>query len=86
MQVVLAMFNEQADKDSDYYAKDVGGTPVAERRSCCTGSDVLISAIQRAEENLPILNKKRLKQGLEPLQLYPMDTTIVKVGKCFQFT
>lgn len=86
MQVVLATFNEQADKDGDYYAKDVGGTPVGERRSCFTGSDVLISAIQKAEENLPILNKKRLEQGLEPLKLYPMDTTIVKVGKCFQFT
>lgn len=85
MQVVLATFNEQADKDGDYYAKDVGGTPVGERCSCFTGSDVLISAIQKAEENLPILNKKRLEQGLEPLKLYPMDTTIVKVGKCFQF-
>lgn len=25
-------------------------------------------------------------KGLDALQLYPMDTTIVKVGKCFQFT
>lgn len=59
------------------------GTPVGERHSCFTGSDVLISSIQKVEENLPIHHKKRLEQGLEPLKLYPMDTTIVKVGKCF---
>lgn len=86
MQVVLATFNESSDKDGDCYTKNPDGTPVGERRSCFTGSDILISAIQKAESNLPVVNKKRSEQGLPPLQLYPMDTTIVKVGKCFQFT
>lgn len=86
MQVVLATFNESPDKDGDYYTKNQDGTPLGERRSCFTGSDILISAIQKAESNLPIINKSRAEKGLSPLSLYPMDTTIVKVGKCFQFT
>ena len=86
MQVVLATFNESPDKDGDYYTKNPDGTPVGERRSCFTGSDILISAIQKAENNLPAINKKRSENGLPLLSLYPMDTTIVKVGKCFQFT
>lgn len=86
MQVVLATFNELPDKDSDYYTKNPDGTPVGERRSCFTGSDILISAIQKAENSLPAINKKRSENGLSLLSLYPMDTTIVKVGKCFQFT
>lgn len=86
MQIVLATFNEQADKDGDFHTKNPDGTPVGERRSCFTGSDILISAIQRAETNLPIINKQRQEQGLPPLKLYPMDTIIVKSGKCFQFT
>lgn len=86
MQVVLATFNESPDQNGDYYTKNPDGTPVGERRSCFTGSDILISAVQKAESNLPIMNKTRSEKGLPPLQLYPMDTTIVKVGKCFQFT
>lgn len=86
MQVVLASFDEAPDKDGDYFYKNPDGTPKGERRSCFTGSDILISAIQKAESKLPIVNKTRSEQGLPPLQLYPMDTTIVKVGKCFQFT
>ena len=86
LQVVLATFNESPDKDGDYYTKNPDGTPVGERRSCFTGSDILISAIQKAENNLPAINKKRSENGLPLLSLYPMDTTIVKVGKCFQFT
>ena len=86
MQVVLATFNELPDKDNDCYTKNPDGTPVGERRSCFTGSDILISAIQKAENNLPTINKKRSENGLSLLSLYPMDTTIVKVGKCFQFT
>lgn len=81
MQVVLATF-----KDNGEYVKREDGTPDGERRSCFTGSDILIGAIQKAETNLPMINKQRQDKGLEPLQLYPMDTTIVKVGKCFQFT
>lgn len=86
MQVVLASFDETPDKNGDYFYKNPDGTPKGERRSCFTGSDILISAIQKAESKLPIVNKTRSEQGLPPLQLYPMDTTIVKVGKCFQFT
>jgi hypothetical protein len=81
MQVCLAKFSENGD-----YAKHADGTPDGERRSCFTGSDILIGAIQKAENNLPRINQEREKKGLAPLQLYPMDTTIVKVGKCFQFT
>lgn len=81
MQVVLATF-----KDNGEYVKREDGTPDGERRSCFTGSDILIGAIQKAETNMPIINKNRQEKGLESLLLYPMDTTIVKVGKCFQFT
>jgi hypothetical protein len=81
MQVCLASFSENGD-----YVKRTDGTPDGERRSCFTGSDILIGAIQKAENNLPRINQEREKKGLDPLQLYPMDTTIVKVGKCFQFT
>ena len=81
MQVVLATFLEDGS-----YVKCADGTPDGERRSCFTGSDILIGAIQRAETNIPIINKQRQEKGLEALCLYPMDTTIVKVGKCFQFT
>ncbi|MDD4728574.1 MAG: hypothetical protein PHN55_07480 [Dysgonamonadaceae bacterium] len=81
MQVVLATFEDNGD-----YLKREDGTPDGERRSCFTGSDILIGAIQKAESNLPVINKQRQDKGLDLLQLYPMDTTIVKVGKCFQFT
>ena len=81
MQVVLATFLEDGS-----YVKRSDGTPDGERRSCFTGSDVLIGAIQKAETNMQSINKERKEKGLEPLQLYPLDTTIVKVGKCFQFT
>lgn len=81
MQVCLATFLENGD-----YVKQSDGTPQGERRSCFTGSDILIGAIQKAENNLPRINQDREKKNLEPLHLYPMDTTIVKVGKCFQFT
>lgn len=81
MQVCLVAFLESGD-----YVKHEDGTPDGERRSCFTGSDILIGAIQKAENNLPMINQDREKRGLAPLRLYPMDTTIVKVGKCFQFT
>lgn len=81
MQVVLATFLENGE-----YVKRADGSPDGERRSCFTGSDILIGAIQRAETNLPIINNQRQEKGLESLSLYPIDTTIVKVGKCFQFT
>lgn len=86
MQVVLATFNETPDENGDYFTKNPDGTPQGQRRSCFTGSDILISSIQMAEKSLPELNKQRAESGERPLQLFPMDTTIVKVGKCFQFT
>ena len=67
MQIVLATFEE------DDYQKEADGTPSGERRSCFTGSDVLISCIQAAE-------------NLGKNDLYPIDTTIRKIGKCFQLT
>ena len=86
MQVVLATFNEQADVDGDFFTKDASGNAVGERRSCFTGSDILIGYIQKAQTQLPTINEKRKANGEKPLNLFPMDTTIVKVGKCFQFT
>lgn len=86
MQVVLATFNTMPDQSGDYYQKDASGVAVGERRSCFTGSDILISAIQKAESQMPALNRERQEQGKPLLSVYPIDTTIVKVGKCFQFT
>lgn len=86
MQVVLATFNPTPDKSGDYYQKDESGVAIGERRSCFTGSDILISAIQKAESRMPALNKERQERGEPLLSVYPIDTTIVKVGKCFQFT
>lgn len=71
MQIVLATFNENCDANG-------------ERRSCFTGSDILIDEIQRAESQVAEINKS-LKDGEKPQTLFPIDTTIVKTGKCFQF-
>ncbi|WP_373724326.1 hypothetical protein [Bacteroides heparinolyticus] len=86
MQVVLATFNPTPDAAGDYFQKDASGNAVGERRSCFTGSDILISAIQKAESRLPEMNKERRESNQPLLSIYPIDTTIVKVGKCFQFT
>ncbi len=86
MQVVLATFNQQPDADGDFFTKDASGNAVGERRSCFTGSDILIGYIQKAQTQLPIINERRKENGEKPLSLFPMDTTIVKIGKCFQFT
>lgn len=86
MQVVLATFNETPDAKGDFYVKNPDGTPVGERRCCFTGSDILIEGIQAAEEKISAINAERVAKGETPLELYPIDTTIVKVGKCFNFT
>lgn len=86
MQVVLATFNPTPDTSGDYYQKDENGVAIGERRSCFTGSDILISAIQKAESKMPEINKARQEHGETLLSIYPIDTTIVKIGKCFQFT
>lgn len=72
MQVVFADFHDEPDSSGDYFEKGVDGKPKGERYSCFTGSDNLISAIREAES--------------KGVNLYPLDTTIVKVGRCFQFT
>jgi len=84
MQIVLATFNENCDADGDYFTKDNEGVAIGERRSCFTGSDILIDEIQRAESQVAEINKG-LKDGEKPQTLFPIDTTIVKTGKCFQF-
>lgn len=86
MQVVFATFNENADDKGDFFVKKSDGTPDGERRCCFTGSDILIQGIQEAEEKIHTINDERREQNLPPLELYPIDTTIVKVGKCFNFT
>jgi len=86
MQIVLARFNETADADGDYFEKDKEGRAIGERRSCFTGSDSLMKQIERAESSLPGINEKRVKDGLKPVKVFPMDTIPSKVGKCFLFT
>jgi hypothetical protein len=86
MQICLATFNTEPDAAGDYYVKDNDGCPVGERRSCFTGSDILIDTIKRAEIRAADMNKENAKKGLPEQSLFPIDTTIVKVGKCFQFT
>lgn len=86
MQVVLASFNECADSNGDFFVKKPDGTPDGERRCCFTGSDILIEGIQEAEAKISAINTERAKKGEAPVELYPIDTTIVKVGKCFNFT
>lgn len=76
MQIVLAAFNPEPDANGDYYTKGSDGAPLGERRCAFTGSDILIETIQTAMEQCRA-NK---------VALFPMDTTIVKVGKCFNFT
>ncbi|MBD5425380.1 MAG: hypothetical protein HDR45_04175 [Bacteroides sp.] len=85
MQVVLASFNDVADSNGDFYVKKPDGTPDGERRCCFTGSDILIQGIQDAEAKVAEMNGQRAMNA-PPVELYPIDTTIVKVGKCFNFT
>lgn len=85
MQVVLATFNDCADANGNSFVKKPDGTPDGERRCCFTGSDILIQGIQDAEAKVQEMNGKRAVNE-PPIELYPIDTTIVKVGKCFNFT
>lgn len=85
MQVCLATFNPVADSNGDFFTKDKDGNPVGERRSCFTGSDILIDTIKRAEKRVADINKGNAAKGLPEQSLFPIDTTIVKIGKCFQF-
>lgn len=84
MQIVLATFNENCDANGDYFTKDNEGVAIGERRSCFTGSDILIDEIQRAESQVAEINSN-LEDGEKRQTLFPIDTTIIKTGKCFQF-
>lgn len=86
MQVVFATFNDEPDASGDYFVKDATGRAVGERHSCFTGSDSLMRQIEQAQNAMPGINAKRAEQGLQPIDVFPMDTTIVKQGKCFLFT
>lgn len=87
MQIVFATFNPQADADGDYYTKDNSGHAIGERRSCFTGSDTLMNQIDKAQSQIPGINARRAEMGLNPVDdVFPMDTIIVKNGKCFMFT
>lgn len=86
MQVVLATFNDDPDNDGDYFTKDASGKAIGERRSCFTGSDILISSIQKAEKGMMDANITLRQQGKPLINIYPIDTTIEKIGKCFKFT
>ena len=66
--------------------KKPDGTPDGERRCCFTGSDILIEGIQEAEAKISAMNAEYSQKDESPIELYPIDTTIVKVGKCFNFT
>lgn len=80
MQVCLSEWEEDGT-----FKTDIHGQPDGQRRSCFTGSDILIGSIQRAEEIIAEKNNNR-SAGSPEISLYPMETIIVKVGKGFQFT
>ena len=83
MQVVLATFNADPDPAGDYFTKDLNGVAIGDRRCVFTASDNLMKEIEMAEAAIARENAKRAEKGLAPLNLYPIDATIVKVGKCF---
>ncbi len=86
MQIVLAEFTAATDDMGDYFVKDDRGVAVGERRSCFTGSDSLINAIKASELRMQDINRERKAVGEDDIDMYPIDTTIVKVGQCFHFT
>ena len=83
MQVVLATFNADPDPAGDYFTKDQNGVAIGDRRCVFTASDNLMKEIEMAEAAIARENAKRAENGLASLNLYPIDATIVKVGKCF---
>lgn len=84
MQIVYATFNQTKDADGDYFQKDTKGVAIGDRVSCFTGSDCLMSEIQKMEAQLKDINS-RITNGDKPKKLFPLDTTIVKIGKSFHF-
>ena len=84
MQVVInAQFNDTADADGDFFAKDANGKAIGTRRSVFTGSDNLMAEMKQAQNQW---KTERVAQGLPPVDFVVFDTTIAKVGKMFHFT
>lgn len=82
MQVVLAEFRETADEAGDFFVKDKNGIVDGQRRSCFTGSDNLIETVQTMQSRIPSINEQRLRDGLEQIDVFPLDCTIQRSGKC----
>lgn len=84
MQVVInAQFNDTADADGDFFAKDANGKAIGTRRSVFTGSDNLMAEMKQAQNQW---KTERVDQGLPPVDFVVFYTTIAKVGKMFHFT
>ena len=84
MQVVInAQFNDTADADGDFFAKDANGKAIGTRRSVFTGSDNLMAEMKQVQNQW---KTERVAQGLPPVDFVVFDTTIAKVGKMFHFT
>lgn len=84
MQVVInAQYNDTADADGDFFAKDANGKAIGTRRSVFTGSDNLMAEMRQAQNQW---KTERVAQGFPPVDFVVFDTTIAKVGKMFHFT
>ena len=83
MQIVLATFNANPDPAGDYFTKDQNGVAIGDRRCVFTASDNLMKEIEMAEAAIRKANEDRREKNLPLLNLFPIDTTIVKVVKCF---
>ena len=84
MQVVInAQFNDTADADGDFFAKDANGKAIGTRRSVFTGSDNLMAEMRQAQAQW---KTERVAKGLPTVDFVVFDTTIAKVGKMFHFT
>lgn len=81
--VINAQFNDTADADGDFFAKDANGKAIGTRRSVFTGSDNLMAEMKQAQNQW---ETERVAQGLPPVDFVVFDTTIAKVGKMFHFT
>lgn len=82
MQVVLAEFRDTADEAGDFFVKDENDVVVGQRRSCFTGSDNLIETVQTMQSRIPSINEQRLRDGKTPIDVFPLDCTIQRSGKC----
>lgn len=85
MQIVFAEFRDTADEAGDYFVKDENGAISGQRRSCFTGSDNLIETVQQMQSSISAVNEQRQKDGLQPINAFPLDCTIQRSGKCLIF-